>query len=345
VSRDDRSRRQLDLFAPAAHDLSDAPATGSRQRQPPPGPAEVTDAVASVARQLPADIRLGTSSWSFPGWAGIVYDRAAAPHELARYGLAAYARHPLLRTVGVDRTYYAPIAADDFAAYARAVPDGFRFLVKAHEQCSWLRFPRLARYGSTQGQLNALFLDAAYARDAVVAPLVTGLGNKAGPLVFQFPPQHFDSLGGPSGFALRLRQFLAALPRGPLYAVEIRNARLLTPAYADALASAGVCHCVSVHPTMPDVDTQLAVAASAAAPATVIRWMLGGQQAYEDARDRYQPFDRIVDPDPRSRDAIARACIATARAGRPAFVIINNKAEGSAPLSVARLAARIVEVA
>lgn len=70
-------------------------------------------------------MRLGTSSWSFPGWAGIVYDHSVSTATLARRGLAAYARHPLLRTVGVDRTYYGPITAEDFAAYAAAVPDEF----------------------------------------------------------------------------------------------------------------------------------------------------------------------------------------------------------------------------
>jgi len=70
---------------------------------PPPGvvgPAEVPAEIAALARELPADVRLGTSSWSFPGWQGIVYDRAVTAGRLARHGLTAYASHPLLRAVG-----------------------------------------------------------------------------------------------------------------------------------------------------------------------------------------------------------------------------------------------------
>src|SRR5512143_109764 len=91
--------RQLELFGAAT--------------RPPPrvGPAAVSDAARTLAARLPADVRLGTSSWSFPGWRGIVWDRDASPALLAREGLAAYARHPLLRTVGLDRTYYAPMTA------------------------------------------------------------------------------------------------------------------------------------------------------------------------------------------------------------------------------------------
>ena len=69
--------------------------------------------------------------------------------------------------------------------------------------------------------------------------------------------------------------------------------------------------------------------------------MLGGDQKYEAARDRYRPFDRLVDEDPPARAAIAARCVAAAAAQRPAYVVINNKAEGSAPLSAFQLAAVI----
>jgi uncharacterized protein YecE (DUF72 family) len=75
--------------------------------------------MVALARHLSPQLYLGTSSWTFPGWQGLVYDRAASASVLARYGLAAYARHPLLRTVGLDRTFYAPIAADDMLRMPR----------------------------------------------------------------------------------------------------------------------------------------------------------------------------------------------------------------------------------
>ncbi len=67
---------------------------------------------------LPTDIRLGTSSWFFPGWRGLVYDGVHPQVTLSRKGLAAYGEIPLLRTVSLDRTFYAPISAVDYARYA-----------------------------------------------------------------------------------------------------------------------------------------------------------------------------------------------------------------------------------
>ena len=78
-------------------------------------------------------------------------------------------------------------------------------------------------------------------------------------------------------------------------------------------------------------------------PALIVRWMLHAGLKYQVARDRAQPVDRIVDEDPASRETIATAVIDALIAERPAFVIANNKAEGSAPLSIFRLAERVAD--
>jgi hypothetical protein len=141
-------QNQLDLFGGAA--APPAPAKG-RAAQGPIGPAEHPPELTTLAAAMPAGLRMGTSSWAFTGWGGLVYDKAYPQNRLSREGLAAYAQHPLLRGVGVDRSYYAPPAAEEFAAYAAVVPAEFRFLVKAHEACTIAVYPRHARYGAPRG--------------------------------------------------------------------------------------------------------------------------------------------------------------------------------------------------
>jgi uncharacterized protein YecE (DUF72 family) len=322
---------QLDLFA------------GDSAPSSPPGShavesVAISDEIASMARALPSELRLGTSSWTFSGWAGLVYAAFHAPSQLARHGLAAYSRHPLLRTVGVDSTYYGPVDASVLAQHAACVPADFRFVVKAHEACTLARFPGHVRYGAQRDQDNPLFLDPAYARDAVVAPFVEGLGARAGVLLFQLAPQSVARMGGSARFAERLHAFLSGLPRGPLYAVEVRNPALLTRGYAEALAAAGACHCINAIGSMPEPVTQWRATGGAQAPALVVRWMLARHLRYEAARERYAPFDRVVDPDPHTCQSIAALVRRACSQGLPAYVVVNNKAEGSAPLSVMRLA-------
>lgn len=303
----------------------------------PVGPAEVPERLQATARRLPDDLRMGTSSWSFPGWSGIVYDRRVTERTLARYGLEAYAAHPLLRSVGIDRTYYRPISAEDFRAYRDSVPTDFRFLVKAHRG---LTSPLDPESRSVRAE-NPHFLDAEYAKSEVVGPMVDGLGDKAGPLLFQFPPISPGAVGGTRAFVQRLHDFLGALPRGPLYAVELRTPAFLDQGYTEMLDDVGAAHCYNVHPSMTSLDRQLGRISPFYQPALVVRWMLHDGLQYQAARDRYEPFHRLVDEDRVSRERIAVAVLDALVAERPAFVIANNKAEGSAPLSIFRLAERI----
>lgn len=303
------------------------------------GSADVPADLRETTERLPSAVRLGTSSWSFPGWDGIVYDRRVSQATLARRGLAAYASHPLLRTVGIDRTYYRPIEAADFRAYAEVVPDSFRFLVKADRLVTSPTDPE--GYGVRSP--NPCFLDARYATEHVVRPMVEGLGEKAGPLLFQFSPMPPNLVGGRRAFLERLHDFVRALPEGPLYAIELRTPAFLCEEYTHLLETTGAAHCYNVHPAMTPLDRQLQLASPFYQPALVVRWMLHTGLKYEVAKERYEPFDRLVDEDVESRERIAVAVLDALVAERDAFVIANNKAEGSAPLSVFALARRIAE--
>ena len=302
----------------------------------------VDPSLARIGRRLAGRVILGTASWNFPGWRGLVYGEDADATRLSREGLESYAVHPLLNGVSIDRSYYAPLSEQAAAAYASQTPEHFRFMVKAPRDLTTWRGSGGPRAGeeATAGAPGAL-LDPEWARDAFLAPLCAGLGDRLGLVMFQFPPSRTDAFGGAQQFARLLRGFLEALPTGPLYGVEVRNRHWLTPAYVEALTATGAVHCLSVHPALPDLHTQMKLTAPALRRALVVRWNLGHGRSYEAARARYAPFNRIVDADPRSRDQIARLCARAVTAGVPAYVTVNNKAEGSAPLSIELLARQI----
>lgn len=338
----------MGLFSP-----DEMPEPPARRARGTVAAARATEEDHELAARLPSGLYLGTSSWSFPGWEGILWEGSESKGRLARQGLPAYAQHPLLTGVGIDRSYYQPLAAEEYAGYAAAVPRDFRFVVKAHEALTVSRWPDRDRYGSRRGQENPRFLDADYAAQEVVGPWVEGLGEKAGPLVFQFAPQ---DLGEPKRFVDRLYAFLSALPRGPLYAVELRNKEVLTPLYGQMLTGAGVLHCFNRHGRMPDLEAQARLLGMpvldpgdggngrvdwATAPGFVCRWILRPGLTYQGGYQRYHPFDRLVDPDPGTRRTLAEVAVAMAGAGLPLFVTANNKAEGCAPLTIFELAREI----
>ena len=335
--------KQFDLFG---EPLGDSPiqkssrADAPNRAEPEVLAAPVDDALKALGQSIPSGVHFGTSSWSFPGWAGMVYGDSYSDVQLARRGLAAYAAHPLLRTVGIDRTFYAPISESAFRGYAkqaREVAPGFRFLVKS---------PMLftgSRLRSDDGRWtdNEAFLNASLATAQFVLPATQGLGDACGPLVFQFPPLGPKFTRAPQKFADALAEFLVALPTlsGPaFYAVEVRDPELLTDDYLAALCAGGATHCIAIHARMRTANEQARFWRESGRLPLVIRWSLHSGFKYEEAKERYAPFNALVDEDPEGRAQVAALALEATRARRETFVIANNKAEGSAPLTIRKLA-------
>jgi uncharacterized protein YecE (DUF72 family) len=311
---------QVDFF-------DDRPARGKVAAAP------VSDEVRTLAGRLPHGVRFGTSTWSFPGWQGIVYGGDYDETKLSREGLSAYAHHPLLRSVGVDRSYYRPLDDKTLLRMASAVPTDFKFLIKAHAA---LMLPKSARRPDYLAGVSDVFLDSTYASRNVIEPALRQLGEKLGVILFQFSPLGDRVLRYRKELLERLESFLTALPSEAQYAVEWRDATLLGPDLADVLARCKVAHGYAGHPRMPQIDEQ--VSFDRGEGPLVIRWLLRRDRVYEDARMTYAPFDRLLEPDADSRRGILSLLHGAVGQGREAIVIVNNKAEGSAPLSVLQLA-------
>jgi len=292
--------------------------------------------VVRVASRLPKNLHFGTSSWSFPGWVGIVYAQLYSASVLSRHGLAAYARHPLLNAVNLDSTFYKVQSTEHLAEYAAQVPETFRFIVKAYAGLTTVPDSPVA----IRRRVEPVFLDARFAARNVITPLLDALGPKLGALLFQFSPVGSAYTREPRHFSARLGEFLCALPAGPTYAVELRDPELLGSEYEGALRAAGAVHCANVHSRMPPVDQQ--VRSAGAKGPLLVRWMLQPGDDYESAGARYAPFDRLRQPDKLNRDRIAAMMGTGLSAGRDVHVIAANNAEGSAPLTLYELAKTIV---
>lgn len=281
----------------------------------------------ALMSRVPPAIRLGTSSWTFPGWAGVVYRGKPSERTLLDRGLEEYAQHPLFRTVGIDRSFYRPLDAAPLRRYAAQLPPDFRCVIKLWNELTTPRSPA--------------YLDGARCEAEILAPIVEHFGDHAGPLLFQFPPMPRSAFGSASEFASRLFAFVGRLPRELTYAVEIRNRWLMTREYLDVLADLGVAHVFNFWERMPDIEEQLALSGALGAPFVVARLLIPPGLRYEERKRALEPFDRIVRVEEKMRADVvllARICLSL---GKVLFVIVNNKAEGSSPLTVRALGERI----
>jgi uncharacterized protein YecE (DUF72 family) len=302
---------------------------------PDPEP-EPDPALVRLAARLPPRLRFGTSSWTFEGWKGLVYQREYGSRQrFVRESLREYARHPLFATVGLDRSFYAPVPEKELAAYARQVPEGFDLCAKVWSELTTPTFPEHPRFGARAGRKNRRFLDPVAFEELVAAPMKEALGWALGPLVLEIPPSSAE----PATVGPALERFLDRVPLDLHYAVELRDRRLFTPRHLAMLAERPhASHLLSYHARMPTLGVQLREAQVLSGPTVVCRLLLPQGRRYDELKAAYAPFDRIVRAQPEMRADVLRLVEEALDRSMDVYVLVNNKAEGSSPLTVRALA-------
>jgi uncharacterized protein YecE (DUF72 family) len=291
-----------------------------------------------AAEALPSNIRFGTSTWTYPGWQGVVYRREyGSERRFMKESLREYAEFPWFRTVGIDSTFYAPPRLGVLEHYASLVPDSFRWVSKVWEQITAPAFPRHPRYGALSGKVNSRFLDPIQFTEEVLkryeAPEVRA---RTGPFVLQFPHIASDVLDQ-GRFLEKLYHFLEHLPRDVRYAVEVRNREFLVPEYFAVLNAVGATHCFNHWSFMPALDQQMRAAAAAgglSAPFLVCRILTPLGVTYGEAVKRFSPYSELKEPNEQMRRDVARFVRRAIAKSAETYVIVNNRAEGNAPMTI-----------
>ena len=307
--------------------------------------------------RLPRGIYLGSSSWNFPGWRGIVWGNLSSVTGLAERGLTAYAAYPVFRTAGIDRSYYRPLPTATYRQFADEVPDGFRFLVKAPQSVtdSQLRHP-----GTRRTEANPHYLDLKEAVETFVLPAAEGLGEKLGVLIFEMAQLPRELVRGPANAHRAIDEitsFLSELPQEHnglklTYGVEMRTHAIFTRRYIRALRPTGVRPVIGIHPTLPSVMRQINALKYLDAPDVesgpwqlkgdaVVRWSLADGGTFDGLKRDWSPFSALQEPNLVNREAIAWLMDLAHQSGVRGFAVANNKAEGCSPLTMRAIAESI----
>jgi uncharacterized protein YecE (DUF72 family) len=298
---------------------------------------------ARLGARIPPLVRFGTSTWNYPGWRGLVYHRDYGPKSTAASMLEEYAAFPLFATVGIDSSYYGPPTEAVLRSYADHLPSGFPCISKVWSQLTIHTFTK-SQDRAKAAKVNPDFLNPDLFVEEIYQPYQRHLAENTGPFVFEFQTIAKSSGMGPESFASRLDEFFTALPRDAQYAVEVRNDDFLTPMYFAVLREHGVAHVFNSWTRMPPIGHQLDLPGSVSAPFILARALLRPGRTYNEAVDAFAPYDRIREPNPKLRRDLARLVEAAVRLRIPAYLLVNNRAEGSAPLTVAAVAEMLPEL-
>ena len=288
-------------------------------------------------------VRFGTSTWTYEGWQGQVYRRQYAKSRFAQECLGEYCQYqynhePLFRTVGNDATFYRPPTANQLRRYLNQIPEDFEMCCKVWEEITIPSYAQQARYGVRAGQPNPRFLDAKLFNDLVLTPYREArFEPHAGPFLFEFQRHGMSA----EEFVGKLDGFFGQLPKDFHYAVEIRNTGLLSPLYQDMLARHGVAHVYNHWSYMPPLLDQHQRMGTFTAPFTVLRLLTPLNMSYEAAKKRAEPYNKIVGELPDMRRETVRLVKQAVAENRQAYVLVNNRSEGNAPLTVQALAEQL----
>ena len=309
---------------------------------PPPFAAELGPRLRALASQ---GVYFGTSSWKYEGWLGQIYTPARYAYRgrlsAKRFQdgcLAEYAA--TFPVVCGDFTFYQFPSEPYWRKLFTSASASLLYALKVPEDITVRVFPTHARYGARGGRVNDSFLDAGLLRDAFLRPLEPYRGQVAA-LIFEFgafPKQAYD---GPGPFVRDLDDFLAKLPAGYRYSVEIRNPEFLGPEYFGCLRRHNVAHVFNAWARMPALSSQIALREAFTADFTLARALLKQGRAYANAVDLFQPYDRIQEENPQGREALRQLARRARDTGQPAFLFVNNRFEGNAPGTIAAITAEL----
>jgi uncharacterized protein YecE (DUF72 family) len=178
-------------------------------------------------------IFVGVGGWDYDPWRGTFY-----PPGLPKAKQLEYAGGKLSATE-INATYYKLQSPETFARWAKLVPDGFKFAVKASRFCT-----NRARLGES-GEGIERFCGQGF----------TELGDKLGPILWQFMgTKQFD----PDDFGAFLRLLPASQAGVKLrHAVEPRHESFRTPEFVAMARAAGVAIVYADaddYPCIPDLS-------------------------------------------------------------------------------------------
>jgi len=282
-------------------------------------------------------LRLGTCSWKYDSWKGLIYDDRRS-YQAEDY-LADYARR--LSSVEVDQWFWSLFSGSArlpdpslVRAYGEAVPDDFVFSVKAPNALTLTHHygAKSGAAGERTGPSNTHFLSLDLLRKFL--DILAPLGTKLGPVMFQFEYLNKQKMPSREAFQDRFGTFIRRAPKGPTYALETRNPDYFSPEFFAFLKEIDVGFVGLEGYHMPPLASVFEKFDPRTSSVLVLRLLGAERLGIEKVTGEH--WDQIVAPRSEALQAAARIVRVNRRQKVMTFLNVNNHFEGSAPLTIER---------
>jgi uncharacterized protein YecE (DUF72 family) len=278
-------------------------------------------------------LHIGTCSWKYDSWRGLIY-----PQEKKINYLQEYSRH--YRTVEVDQWFWSLFGEDTavlpkaavVSEYGSSVPDDFVFCAKVPNSITLTH--HYSKHKKEPLRPNPCFLSVPLMERFLST--LEPLGNKLGPLVFQFEYLNKKKIGSLGEFINRFGKFARQLPEGHDYFVETRNPNYLKRPFFEFLVSARL-YPVFLHGYyMPPIFEIYDQFKEQVCDKAMVRLLGPDRQGIE--KQTNNSWDSIVAPRDKDIDELKIMLDELAAREVETFLYVNNHFEGSAPRTIGRIA-------
>ena len=282
-------------------------------------------------------LRIGTCSWKYDSWKGLYYD-SDRRYRVDDY-LPDYVRR--LDTVEIDQWFWCLFPGglrlpepDTVRNYAESVPADFKFTVKAPNALTLTHFyaKQLSQHVEFAGRPNIYFFSVDLLNRFL--KLLAPLGDKLGPIMFQFEYLNRRKMPSRDAFLDRFGDFIDQAPHGFEYALETRNPGFLTGQLFDFLRERNIGYVYIDGYSMPPLANVFERFKPATAQFSIVRLMGPDRATME--RQTGKVWNRIVAPKEEGLSAAAKIVRANMQRKVRTYLNVNNHYEGSAPLTIER---------
>lgn len=280
-------------------------------------------------------LHIGTCSWKYPSWKGLVYSSEKPQNFLKEYA-------EKYSSVEIDQWFWSLFGPDKVVLpkettvteYAESVPPHFKFVIKAPNSISLTHLYKQFSGGKLIENSHFLSPDL-YAQFLYSLKKLT---PKIGAINLQFEYLNQAKMPSSADFLKRFLDFLSQVDTTIPLCVEIRNPNFLTSGYFQTLKDYHVGHTFCQGYYMPDIRTVYENYSEFFTGTHIIR-LLGPDRSGIESQTSKQ-WNRIVAP----KDTEIKGIAALIRrmvdqSGMDIYLNVNNHYEGSAPITIDRMLA------
>ena len=279
-----------------------------------------------------SQLRIGTCSWKYDSWRGIVYSNKPDINYLNEYS-----GH--FNTVEIDQWFWSLHGInkvtlpnpDVVNSYHISVPNSFKFTIKIPNSISLTHLYRTQKSESLIPNPHFLSPDLL----AEFLKILKPIRHKLGPLMFQFEYLNKEKMRSQFEFQGLMREFVKKLPEGFEFSYEIRNPNFLNDEYFQFMRDHKIGHVFLQGYYMPSIFEIYKKFKDYIKDFTVIR--LHGPDRHGIENRSGGEWNKILDPKDEELEKLIEMITELLERNIDIYLNVNNHYEGSAPLTIKKI--------